>query len=63
MTIPDNNTFNKMANFFIIQFDVNKQKMLHDPFHPCKTGVGKKDLALWLHGTYFAAQSALHKDR
>ena len=37
--------------------------MLHDPIHPCKTGVGKKDLALWLHDTYFAAQSALRKNR
>jgi len=32
-------------------------------FRPYKKGVGKKDLALWPHDTYFAAQSALHKDR
>jgi hypothetical protein len=35
--------------------------MLHCSFHPYKKGIGKKDLALCLHNTYFAAQSALFK--
>ena len=54
------NAQKKIAEFFIMKFDVKELKKLHCSFRPSNLAIGKKDLALCLAGTYFAAQSAFH---